>query len=48
VFPFVGAFAALAFYEFVFKKARELCNQPEEEESGSGSDDLNKPENVYE
>ena len=27
VFPFVGALLAVVFYEFVFKKARELCNR---------------------
>jgi len=29
-FPFVGALCALVFYEFIFKKARELCNKGED------------------
>ena len=32
VFPFLGSACALLFYEFVFKKAREVCQQGEEEE----------------
>ena len=31
-FPIIGAMCALAFYEFVFKKAREECNKPAVEE----------------
>jgi len=35
VFPFAGSVLALIFYELVFKKARELCNRPEDSDSGS-------------
>lgn len=38
VFPIIGAMCALAFYEFVFKKAREECNKPAVEEHGSEGD----------
>lgn len=38
VFPFAGAILAFIFYEYVFKKAREMCNKPAEGGSESGSD----------
>lgn len=38
LFPFAGSILAFIFYEYVFKKAREMCNKPAEDASDGGSD----------